>query len=47
MGEIVNLRHARKQRARIATAKDAAAKRAKSSHPRAEREATGRVGIQV
>jgi Domain of unknown function (DUF4169) len=42
MGEIVNLRHARKQRARIAATKDAAAKRAKSSRPRAQREATGR-----
>ncbi len=30
MGEVVNLRRARKQRARIAATKDSAAKRAKS-----------------
>jgi len=42
MGEIVNLPHVRKQHARIAATKDAAAKLAKSGRPRAEREATGR-----
>jgi hypothetical protein len=41
MGEIVNLRRARKQCAHIAATKDSAAK-AKSGRPRAEREATER-----
>jgi Domain of unknown function (DUF4169) len=40
MGEIVNLRRGRKQRARVAATKDSAAKRAKSGRVRAEREAT-------
>jgi Domain of unknown function (DUF4169) len=42
MGEIVNLRRARKQRARDLASKDAAAKRAKTGRTRAEREATER-----
>ena len=39
MGEIVNLRHARKDRARRAAEKSAAANRAAFGRPRAEREA--------
>jgi len=42
MGEVVNLRRARKQRARDLASKDAAADRAKSGRARAEREATER-----
>jgi hypothetical protein len=42
MGEVVNLRGARKQRARIAAAKAAAAKRAEFGRARAEREVTER-----
>ena len=40
MGEVVNLRRARKQRARSAATKDSAARRAKYGRGRAEREAT-------
>ena len=42
MGEVINLRRARKQCAHIAATKDSAAKRAKSGRPRADREATER-----
>jgi Domain of unknown function (DUF4169) len=42
MGEVVNLRRVRKQRARVAVMRDSAAKRAKSGRARAERETTER-----
>ena len=42
MGDIVDLRRVRKQRARDLASKDAAAKRAESGRARAEREATER-----
>ena len=39
MGEIVNLRRARKEKARATASKEADAARAKSGRPRAERDA--------
>ncbi len=45
MGEIVNLRRARKEKARASASKDAAANRAKSGRTRAVRDASDQARV--